>query len=116
MPTQPQERARTRSAPAHAYLPPYVELPLSSEGVRVAWTVFGTGDECGTVTHRDRAAVLGGLAVAVDVRVLSLDRGAGPPDPHRRRPPPRRVQRTTGDIVVPYTPCSFPRWACRSVK
>ena len=72
-------------------LPRYAELPLSPEGVRVAWGTFAARDELGTVNRLDRAATLQGLAAAVEGRVVSLNWDATLPDPHPWRTTPRRV-------------------------
>ena len=54
-------------------IPRYAELPvIEKTGERHAWTVFGEGDELGTMNFIGPEQVRGGLACATEGRVVNL--------------------------------------------
>ena len=69
-------RERVRDLPDFADLPELDGLPL-----RHAWDVFGRDDDLGTLNLIDEAAVLRGLAAAVDGRRFPLSLPLTEPDP-----------------------------------
>lgn len=66
------------------------------------WGRWGADDEVGALNLVDPAAVLGGLALATEGRVLSLAQPIGPSAgvPPHRRPPQRFMDRDAGDYAA----------------
>lgn len=66
------------------------------------WGRWGADDEAGALNLVDPAAVLGGLALATEGRVLSLAQPIGPSAgvPPHRRPPQRFMDRDAGDYAA----------------